>query len=151
MISAWSSSAPLVAAAPRLTLATPRRKGHSRPASRGLEPPLPPLNAGGVSAGIEVWARNGANTKYVPLRPRYAAKLIASDDGQAPERIGKGAMSFRRGSGRRNRQGQHRLRRARPAAYRRRTPTAVHDRSADGRQRLRHVGVALPGPDGGYL
>ena len=36
-----------------------------------------------MSAGIEVWARDGANTKYVPLRPRYAAKLIASDDGES--------------------------------------------------------------------
>jgi hypothetical protein len=54
-------------------------------------------------------------------------------------------MSFRRGSSRkchdddahaRNRRGRDRLRRPWPAAHRRRTPTAVHDRAADGRQRL---------------
>ena len=64
-----------------------------------------------------------------PLRQR------AAQGGRA-----EGAMSFRRGSSRdchdddthpRNRRGRHRLRRARPAPHRRRTPTAVHDRSAE--------------------
>lgn len=71
-----------------------------------------------------------------------------------------GTMSFGRESGRRgrdddtrarNRGGRHRLRRTRPAPVRRRAPAALHDRSADGRRRLRHAGLALSGPDRGDL
>src|SRR5829696_6632736 len=62
-------------------------------------------------------------------------------------------MTFRRGSSRnchyddahaRNRRGRDRLRRPWPAAHRRRTPTALHDRSADGRQRLATLASHFP-------
>jgi len=58
-------------AALRPTLAAPAGKGNHRPASRGQKPPLPPLKAGGVSTGIEGWARDSASENvFISYDPR---------------------------------------------------------------------------------
>ena len=49
-----------MAAAPGLTLAAPRRKGQHPTGVPGARAPFAPASAGGVSAGIEGWAQDGA-------------------------------------------------------------------------------------------
>src|SRR5688572_17998741 len=96
----WCSSR--LAAASRLTLAAPRRKGKHRPATRGHWPPLPPLarrrerRNRGLGAGRRLWAKvshNGAEPRDLLRRAPEASESFARGGERARVEGGRGALA----------------------------------------------------------